>query len=271
MEKNRLFTFGCSHTKYRWPSWADILGLNFNEFYNFGRPGSGIFYMMYQFTFGNEHFKFTEDDTLIFMLSDEARIDIIKENDWLVAGLAFNSTHIFGKKLFDHYSEVHAVESTYIYVYYLKKMLDEIGCNYEIMYAFPPLIEKKELYSENLINIWNKKFNLTNTNIKSLTEFCKSINDIQYSFYRDENTIIDDKKLPTYYIDNHFSVLGHLEYIKKYLNEYYSNKFDDIVYEWHNKVPIDKHESEVINMFYNTINKNKVEFINGYLTEVHLK
>ena len=37
----RLFTFGCSFTKYTWPTWADLLGLEFDEFENWGVSGGG--------------------------------------------------------------------------------------------------------------------------------------------------------------------------------------------------------------------------------------
>lgn len=37
----RLFTFGCSFTKYNWPSWADILGQEFDLHENWGHIGLG--------------------------------------------------------------------------------------------------------------------------------------------------------------------------------------------------------------------------------------
>ena len=40
----RLITFGCSHTNHRYPTWANILGLNFDKLLNFGRGGSGQLY-----------------------------------------------------------------------------------------------------------------------------------------------------------------------------------------------------------------------------------
>lgn len=33
----RLFTFGCSFTKFFWPTWADILGQEFDYYENWGR------------------------------------------------------------------------------------------------------------------------------------------------------------------------------------------------------------------------------------------
>ena len=42
MNKNqRLFTFGCSLTRYHYPTWANIGGKNFTEFQNWGAPGGG--------------------------------------------------------------------------------------------------------------------------------------------------------------------------------------------------------------------------------------
>ena len=38
---SRLFTFGCSFTKYMWPQWSDILGLEFENFENWGVSGGG--------------------------------------------------------------------------------------------------------------------------------------------------------------------------------------------------------------------------------------
>ena len=36
---SRLFTFGCSFTSYHWPTWADILGREYDYFENWGRSG----------------------------------------------------------------------------------------------------------------------------------------------------------------------------------------------------------------------------------------
>ena len=38
---NRLFAFGCSFTRYDTDTYADYIGKNYKEFYNYGNPGSG--------------------------------------------------------------------------------------------------------------------------------------------------------------------------------------------------------------------------------------
>lgn len=258
MEKNRLFTFGCSHTQYRWPTWADIIGLNYSEFYNFGQPGSGIFFMLYQFVFANEHFEFNKNDTLLFMLSNEARIDIIKKENWLREGLAFNSIDVFGEKFFEHYSEIHAVESSYVNVYFLKEMLDKIGCKYELFYAFEPFFKNKSnLFDTTTIDIWNKTFNLTNKNIKSLTEFAKSINDNSYYLINSETN--------EGYTDGHFKISTHLNYVKTYLSKYYNEKNDEVVKKWEMEKINNELDYEVEKKFVNITKKNKLIFINGIL------
>lgn len=257
MEKNRLFTFGCSHTQYKWPTWADIIGLSFDEYYNFGRPGTGIFYMLYQFTFANEHFNFNEDDTLIFMLSNEARLDIVKEDSWLSEGFVFNSMDVFGKQFFNHYSLFHAVESSYIYVYFLKEVLDKIGCKYELIYAFPPIFENNEEdTNKNLLNVWNKKYNLTNKNIISLSEYSEEVKDHSYILLNEKNKKIQD---------GHFKISTHLNYVKKYLSKYYDTKNNDLVDSWIKTMENIKSYLEVDDVFNLLVTKNSLQFVNGYM------
>lgn len=37
---SRYFAFGCSYVNSRWGTIADLIGANFDEYYNFGQPGS---------------------------------------------------------------------------------------------------------------------------------------------------------------------------------------------------------------------------------------
>jgi hypothetical protein len=41
MSKKRFFSFGCSFTKsWENPTWADYVGIEFDNFYNLAMPGS---------------------------------------------------------------------------------------------------------------------------------------------------------------------------------------------------------------------------------------
>ena len=41
-----MYSVGCSHTKYVWPTYADILGKSYDKHYNWGIPGIGNFAIM---------------------------------------------------------------------------------------------------------------------------------------------------------------------------------------------------------------------------------
>jgi hypothetical protein len=72
----RLFTFGCSFTEYAWPTWANLLSLQFDYFENWGYRGignRGIAERVAECSLKN---KFTKDDVIIVQWSTHLR------NDW---------------------------------------------------------------------------------------------------------------------------------------------------------------------------------------------
>ena len=87
MIKKRLFTFGCSHTYYYWPSWANILSLGADEFYNFGWPGTGDFRILNQVMRANERFKFGKNDYIGIGMSCNHRYDTIDKRGRTWVGL----------------------------------------------------------------------------------------------------------------------------------------------------------------------------------------
>ena len=74
-QKKRLFTFGCSHTCYYWPTWADMISLEYKDYYNFGQPGTDNLSILNKLIRANEYFKITKDDTVLIMLTSWDRID----------------------------------------------------------------------------------------------------------------------------------------------------------------------------------------------------
>jgi hypothetical protein len=72
----RLFTFGCSFTEYAWPTWANLLSLNFDYFENWGYRGIGNRGIAERVAECNIKNKFTKDDVIIVQWSTHLR------NDW---------------------------------------------------------------------------------------------------------------------------------------------------------------------------------------------
>jgi hypothetical protein len=78
----RLFTFGCSFTKYFWPTWADIIGQDFDYFENWAEPGSGNVRIAHRITECVYSKNLTKDDTVCIMWSGISREDTYKKNKW---------------------------------------------------------------------------------------------------------------------------------------------------------------------------------------------
>ena len=73
MDNKRLYTFGCSFTKYKWPTWADFIGTQFETYENWGQPGAGNFFIATQVYECCQRNCVGVDDTILVMLSSTNR------------------------------------------------------------------------------------------------------------------------------------------------------------------------------------------------------
>jgi hypothetical protein len=70
-----FFAFGCSFTNYSWPTWADMIGKEFESYENWGKSGGGnqfIFNSLMECVVKN---KISKDDTVIIMWTNISRED----------------------------------------------------------------------------------------------------------------------------------------------------------------------------------------------------
>jgi hypothetical protein len=81
-QPGRLFTFGCSMTSYHWPTWADILGRQWEYFENWAEPGGGNPFIFDSVIECDARNKFTPEDQVLVMWSGLARIDYYQQNRW---------------------------------------------------------------------------------------------------------------------------------------------------------------------------------------------
>lgn len=103
MKYDRIFTFGCSWTRYVWPTWADIIryASDAPPVYNWGNPGIGnvgIFYKMVECDLKN---KFTDRDLILVQWSSWTREDRYL-NQWEAYGNVFNS-HFYDNRFIRKY------------------------------------------------------------------------------------------------------------------------------------------------------------------------
>lgn len=121
----RLFAFGCSFTNYLWPTWADIIGSEFEVYENWGQLGAGnpfIHNALVECSIVN---KLTPEDTVMIMWSNMTRHDAYYDGGWHTGGnLLIEDNKHFGFDLRGFYvRDLSLIHSA-------KQMLDSIGCKY---------------------------------------------------------------------------------------------------------------------------------------------
>ena len=89
--KKRFFAFGCSFTYWHEPTWADFVGANFEEYYNYGHAGISNQLIMNRFIEVDDHFKFnSETDMVIIALTGLGRFNFMFEHNekdyWVARG-----------------------------------------------------------------------------------------------------------------------------------------------------------------------------------------
>ena len=65
----RFFSFGCSFTKWCWPTWNDYIGINFDAYINKGSSGADNKNILYNLLQVDKEYKLNENDFVIVMFS----------------------------------------------------------------------------------------------------------------------------------------------------------------------------------------------------------
>jgi hypothetical protein len=223
MNKKRLFTFGCSHTSYFWPSWAEILSLGFDEFYNFGLAGSGDFRILNQIQRTKERFQFTKNDYVGIALSCNFRYDIIHEKKKTWIGLGSMSDEQYHRvKFIRELNDFGGNENKLTCIKAMKKELDDSDVNYKIFQTF-------NLY-EGESGVEKK----VTDEIKSLCDANLTMYDYAYPYgpvrcsYKVEGEL-----------DGHWIIPIHLELVKNEFSDWYDEKHNSVVMGWHKRMPKD--------------------------------
>jgi len=100
----RLFTFGCSFTRYSWMTWADMLGMEAEQYHNTALQGAGNLQIFIKLMETDARFHFTTDDTVLIMWSSVSREDRIYPtppesgyDNWISLGNIYNQ-HVYPDK-----------------------------------------------------------------------------------------------------------------------------------------------------------------------------
>ena len=264
----RLFTFGCSFTRYGWPTWADILGQSFDYYENWGGQGTGNYLISSRILECHSVSNITKNDTVIVMFSSVPRIDFYN-GGWSQNGNVFNAHSKPYEQMWrdNNWSLVQGFYNTWIAIKQAKLFLENIGCTYKFMKAFD-LSPDIDNTLDNELSIHSRL--LTGCNNDSETKFFDIYNKEINSYFGDEPNMLSwirNHPAPPYkfkkagnqtnYVDYHPTIVHHEGWCNTFLSEYYTNKLDPVVIE--NNIPLA--DNALIGTHNFNINKNVGKFL----------
>jgi len=125
-----LFTFGCSFTQFKWPTWADIIGKEFESYENWGQGGGGnqfIFNSLIECLVKN---KISKNDTVIIMWSGITREDRYVNNKWIIPGNIFTQD-VYDEKFVKKFADIRGYcIRDYNTIFATQNILKNIGCKF---------------------------------------------------------------------------------------------------------------------------------------------
>lgn len=131
----RFFAYGCSFTRYAWPTWADILGRNYQEYYNYGCYGAGNHYIFNALMESDQHHRITKNDLIIIQWSCSSREDRYKDRKWITPGGVGNNWS--RKEIIRFFDFRGFVIRDLAMIKAAKMFLDKIGCEYYFLSMVP--------------------------------------------------------------------------------------------------------------------------------------
>jgi len=252
----RLYTFGCSFTKYKWPTWADFIGSQFEVYENWGQPGAGNLFIATQVYECCQRNCVGTEDVVLVMLSSTNRFDIINRNStFLTEGNIYNSINLPKDFVENVWSEEFGIYLTWFAANSIKKLLDGIGCKYKIMTAFDlTKLDDDSLMTDDLL-IKGRVIH-TLHNLRTEFDFNDNLNDFSkvmlkegHSYY---NFLEQGGK------DDHPSMSIHLEWVKTHLPEFYNEKMLELMKKWNSHIRPSAIATE--KNFNSILNKNTTKF-----------
>ena len=211
---SRLFTFGCSFTKYNWMTWADIVGRSFDQYHNMGITGAGNMYIFNSLVHTIVQYDINKNDTVMIMWTNVTREDRFIRGRWAnIGNLA--TQNFYDKNFMLNYFDVRGCyERDIPTIHAARMLLDSIGCKYEIMSMVDmhnadqyKIVDKSEdVHIKRLL----EKFKST------LSLFKPSVHNIIFNYDYSSRPVEPFKARP----DAHPLPLEHLEYVEKVLPNY---------------------------------------------------
>jgi len=219
---SRVFAYGCSFTKYYYPTWADIIIRESQEGYNCGKLGSGNQLIANRIWETNAIKKFNKDDTIIIMWSNFFREDRYN-GEWVTRGNIFNQNIEHDDLEYYVYRDCNLIASTLL-------ALKTTGANVISTSINNPYTDDILLEHETISKILDMYKQWVEPKTKTLTEL---------SWYPN---IEKDKTRPQYlrdnewYIEDHPLPLEHCNFVENVLHYKITDSTKEFINDWQIKL-----------------------------------
>ena len=229
MNKKRFFSFGCSFTKdWECPTWADYIGIEFEEFYNLAMPGSSNNLIMQRFIEADSYYNFNKDtDVIMIGISGLGRYSFpvtINDKDFFYSrgDLDVSQSSVFDtKEVKENFEFVkrkfwkkkYSVFDSFISVKIMKDILSSKNIEHRI---FASIDYKIYLENSDVFQI--------NKQLLSKIELIRDMFSFEESLSEFDN-----------FISGHPSQQTHYEFAKKYFSEFLGEKSLDLLNKDYNK------------------------------------
>ena len=240
----RLFTFGCSFTKYFWPTWADIVNKQVRplEYHNTALMGSGNAYISHSFHLNNIIHNFGPDDLVLICWSNIFRNDWFIDFEWSQEGNVYANTGKYNSVLHDELKDpTHYLARDLMNIYSVMNVCEQTGCRYKHL-TMVPMFDFVD--DSGLVLFTHQEFD--NHNVKHLLNFIRPR--LEKSFTEVLGQKVEEKWLgyfpnnPDW--DRHPLPTHHLEYLKTI---FYDTDFDSGVI-----ASVEQAESTAVNILDGT-------------------
>jgi len=211
----RLFTFGCSFTNWKWPSWNDYIGLNFDEYYSLGCGGADNRYILYRFLEADRKYKFTSDDTIMVMFTSFNRMSYVGENDFRIHNIGDLVDHnVKAHPIGKNYNFATAVYDSCIAIQSIESILESKNVKYEFLQSMKH-------------NFYHDDFEMGGE-VKDHLDYCLGLFKYpvmenwvyeNYDFLKEKIIWQDEGNQ-----DGHPTMKHHLDFVKEFFPQYITDK-----------------------------------------------
>jgi hypothetical protein len=212
---NRCFVFGCSFTGHITGTWADYLGANFNEYYNFGRGGACNTYILNKFIEVDTRYNFdSESDYIVVMFTSFSRFSFYNKYGWNCSGSVFNNPAHFKEFVNNMWTEDQGIYNSWVAINTIKRILTLKGIKHKLLLGVDA-IYNDGTFDDTLYNPLSTKLEKEFENLLDEKESMMTWQHRKFSYPKDYYYYEDEG-----YADAHPTQIMHYTYMKEKFPEF---------------------------------------------------